>query len=153
MVSARNSSATRFRSGVLNALRSRGTRMASSITIPIVTYRTITQGGGRFSYPIVQKQPCSVVQICGGLIRLGTQRTALPSVPSAPESVARQCPPQGPNGPRDAMTIPYGRIESRRYPITVGRCQDQGREQFDGVACVARDLRQNFMLFEQWYGY
>ena len=60
--------------------------------------------------------------------------------------------PQRPYGPRDTVTVGDDRIEGTKDPIAIGIGNDQRRQKLDGVAGVAGDLTENFVLLEERYG-
>jgi hypothetical protein len=59
---------------------------------------------------------------------------------------------QRPNRAGNAMAVGDHVIKSLLDPVAIGFCDDEGRKQFYGVACVACDLAEDFVIFKQWYG-
>src|SRR5690242_11909423 len=63
--------------------------------------------------------------------------------------MTRQSFSEGPNGARHAMAVGNDVIKSVFDPGAIGFGDDEGREQFYGVARVARDLAKNLVILEQ----
>ena len=50
------------------------------------------------------------------------------------------------------LTLGDHSIKSLLDPVAIGFRDNECRKQLDGVACVARDLAEDFVIFKQWYG-